>query len=250
MECFYPDIRYFVCKDCPSSWQLKPARIDFHDITFVWEGTATYFCDGMPLEVSGGEAVYLPVGSVRTASTAGMRCSAFNFLLPYAACAALPLPAKFSFHRLDSISEWLHQVKKEWYSDRQYRQEQSSALFLQILLQLLRHFSGPQENRYVRQIKEYIAANLTEPLTVKQIAGQCGLNPVYCGALFRREQGCTLLQYVQRKRIAQGANLLQYENCSVEEAARRSGFDNPFYFSKLFKQIKGVPPLTYKKHCR
>ena len=55
-----------------------------------------------------------------------------------------------------------------------------------------------------------------------------------------------LLEY----RIERACALLSATNCSVQEISNSVGFDDPFYFSRAFKEIKGVSPRQYANQAR
>jgi YesN/AraC family two-component response regulator len=74
------------------------------------------------------------------------------------------------------------------------------------------------------------------------MAGITGLNAVYFGALFRRETGMTLNRYLLKTRMKNAENILRSGNHTVEETARRCGYNDAWYFSKHFKKECGISP--------
>ena len=96
-------------------------------------------------------------------------------------------------------------------------------------------------------MKTYIESHLTQNITMEDLAWVSGLNVVYCGALFKQETGVTALRYWRILQIRKATQLLSEPDISVSEAAWQSGFDDLFYFSKLFKEIQGVSPKVYQR---
>ena len=92
LEDFNPHIFYYVSKRCDPSWSLMPpAPLPFNDLTFVLQGEAVYWLEGIPFTVHAGEAVFIPEGTVRAAKTQGMECMAFNFFSNIRKCFILIL---------------------------------------------------------------------------------------------------------------------------------------------------------------
>lgn len=77
--------------------------------------------------------------------------------------------------------------------------------------------------------------------SVRELAEDMGYSVNHFTRLFRQRTGTTPKQYLLTRRLAQARGLLA-EGLPVQQAARRCGFDDPLYFSRLFKQLFGVPP--------
>jgi YesN/AraC family two-component response regulator len=73
------------------------------------------------------------------------------------------------------------------------------------------------------------------------------LNPVYFGAYFKKKTGYTVNQYINNVRVNIAKKILLSGEYTVGEVANRCGFQDMFYFSKVFKQIEGVPPSHFVK---
>ena len=65
--------------------------------------------------------------------------------------------------------------------------------------------------------------------------------------LFKRETGVSPLQYQLLRRLRRGTELLRSTNLSVAEIAELCGFEDPFYFSRLFKRRCFLTPVEYRK---
>ena len=244
MDCVSPvEILYFVSKHCDINWKLPKAAIPFCDLTFLMEGTAVYWIDGKKLECKKGEAVFLPAGSIRMARTEGMECVAFNLKF----YGEIPsLPSKINWANNHRVKRLLQDAGSYWYSALNYRKLKCAVILQELLYELLMQETVESENSYVKKMKEFIFSNLDCKITVKEIAAEVGLHPAYCGAVFLKEEGQSLLSYCNRVKMEKAAEFLTYENCSVTEAAERVGFDDIAYFSKLFKAVKGDAPSQYR----
>jgi len=65
--------------------------------------------------------------------------------------------------------------------------------------------------------------------------------------LFSRDMGISPLQYSRQKRIQKACLLLHFSKQSIDEIARNTGFQDRYYFSRVFKQITNHSPAQYRK---
>jgi len=98
------------------------------------------------------------------------------------------------------------------------------------------------EKRRISIVKEYILDNYNKDIQVQELAALLNLNPVYFGSYFKKKTGYTVRQYINKVRIEAAKKLLFSGRYSVGEVAYKCGFKDMFYFSRVFKQIEGVPP--------
>ena len=75
-------------------------------------------------------------------------------------------------------------------------------------------------------------------------------NACYLSTLFRRECGCTLTEYVNRRRIDRALALLRDSDQRIQEIAEACGFSDVNYFICLFKRQTGVTPGQYRAQQR
>lgn len=64
---------------------------------------------------------------------------------------------------------------------------------------------------------------------------------------FKEQTGKAPLQYLTNKRIQLAKDLLLHPNINVSEVAFHCGFNDPYYFSRVFKNTTGKSPLAWKK---
>lgn len=104
-----------------------------------------------------------------------------------------------------------------------------------------------QKNLYVvNEIKEIIKQQYNKNLTVKVISEQIGLTPNYISQIFKKETGLTITKQITEVRIAASKELLKDSNFKVFEVAEMVGFDNPYYFSTVFKKVTGIHPSKFR----
>ena len=82
--------------------------------------------------------------------------------------------------------------------------------------------------------------------SVTYIASQLHLSPKYLSDLLKQETGKTALELIHLYLISQAKNMLVAGDRSISEIAYRLGFENPPYFSRLFKKEVGMSPKEFK----
>ena len=83
--------------------------------------------------------------------------------------------------------------------------------------------------------------------TVKAMADALHTSSRYLSDLLRQETGKTALELIHIFLVGEAKNLLQEPEKSISETAYLLGFENPPYFSRLFKKETGFTPVEYRK---
>ncbi|MCL5999742.1 MAG: AraC family transcriptional regulator [Chloroflexi bacterium] len=95
----------------------------------------------------------------------------------------------------------------------------------------------------------YIDSHLTEPLALVDIARAAYVTPQYLIKLFRQHLGTTPARYVWQLRVGRGVELLRETGLSIAEIANRTGFKNPFHFSRMVKHQYQLSPRQLRKQA-
>lgn len=92
----------------------------------------------------------------------------------------------------------------------------------------------------------YMEEHLNQPLQVATLAALANVSSSHFFALFKQRTGCPPMDYFTRLRMRQACRLLDTTTASVKEVAAAMGYDDPFYFSRVFKSLSAVAPLHYR----
>ncbi len=99
-------------------------------------------------------------------------------------------------------------------------------------------------NHQVDDILAYINQNLSQTITMEQLAARFYLSESYICRIFKEATGTTINKYITARRISIAKALLN-EGVSVSEAFERSGFNDYSNFFKAFTKAVGVSPKKY-----
>lgn len=249
-----PNIFLFVERICSPGWKIQKSRIGFHDLTFVVEGKAHYYVNGVKYSVEAGDLVYVPGGSIREAYTCKetpMHSYPFNFFWadPHNH-VQLPFGVVTKKAITKEILVYIREFNQVWMNKEPFYMIRARALFELILHLLLssnrRQTATPVDHR-IKKLTSFITDHYSDDISINELAQQFNLHPVYLGKLFKVNTGLTFKEYLNRIRINNAERLLSGSGLTVKEAAERCGFDDLSYFSKVFKELKGYPPSVVKK---
>jgi two-component system response regulator YesN len=100
----------------------------------------------------------------------------------------------------------------------------------------------------VEEVIAYIRLNYRRELTLKGLAEEFYLNPLYLGQLIKKETGESFNDFLARVRIENAIRLLENTNLKVYEISEKVGFKEIQYYYKTFKSITGTSPAAYRKN--
>jgi AraC-like DNA-binding protein/uncharacterized protein YuzE len=103
-----------------------------------------------------------------------------------------------------------------------------------------------QSNKYVEDCKKDIAMNIFKKISLSDIAKDIGIEESYLARLFKRSEGLTVGQYIQKEKIHVSKNLLKYSDRSISEISDYLCFNSQSYFGKRFKEVTGITPNEYR----
>ena len=107
-------------------------------------------------------------------------------------------------------------------------------------------FGGAGSGPRIEQSLAYMAQHLDQPLQVATLAAQANVSPSHFFALFKSRMGSTPMDYFTRLRMQRACRLLEATSLSVKEVAAVLGYNDQFYFSRVFKSVNGVAPSEYR----
>lgn len=97
---------------------------------------------------------------------------------------------------------------------------------------------------------QFISTHTNQPLSVKDVAEAAGKSVSLISKKFKKETGVNLSDFITRKKLDEGKNLLVYSDKSISEISVYLCFSSQPYFQNLFKKLYGVTPAQYRKEHR
>lgn len=95
---------------------------------------------------------------------------------------------------------------------------------------------------------EYMEKNISNPeLSNESIANAAGISEIYFRKLFKRQFGITPHAYIQQIRINKARAMLENGSADIESVYSACGYNNVYYFFKVFKEKTGYTPTEYRE---
>ena len=104
---------------------------------------------------------------------------------------------------------------------------------------------GSSSSQYVLSAIKFIQFNYSHDISVDDIAKAVGVSRSHLYRVFMANVGQSPIDYLTDYRISEACHLLKNTSLSIAEIAVSVGFFDQFYFSRVFKKVKGVPPSRY-----
>lgn len=108
----------------------------------------------------------------------------------------------------------------------------------------LRMSVGPADATLMERAVRHLDEHFAEPIFVEELARRFGCSAGYFHRQFKCHTGLTPTIYVTQLRIQQARRLLELTNMRVAEVAQAVGYDDPFYFSRVYRKLTGQAPST------
>ncbi len=89
-----------------------------------------------------------------------------------------------------------------------------------------------------------------EEFSLQEAADRVGLSVPYLSRMFRKEAGCTFVDYLTNLRMRKATLLLHDDAVKIYEVAEKVGYTSQQYFSLVFKKKFGVSPIDYRQSIR
>lgn len=129
--------------------------------------------------------------------------------------------------------------------------EQMRKVFRDVLVDTLKRRDEISGNKYTFLIETagaYIEKNyMSEDISLNSVAEHVNMNPSYFSTVFRKETGKTFVEYLTRVRLERAKELLLCSSLKISEIAYKVGYNDPQYFSYLFKKYNQCSPKEYRQ---
>ncbi len=120
--------------------------------------------------------------------------------------------------------------------------------FCEKICTLLTERKEKRSDKFVHMAKRYIHEHYTEKMTLSDIADHLKISPGYLSTSFSNYMNRTVSDYIAEVKIEHAKELIDSGEYLIYEIANQLGFENAYYFSKVFKKVTGMSPKNYE--CR
>jgi len=151
----------------------------------------------------------------------------------------------------DSILSLFNLIFDEVRTQRPLYQMKACAAILSLIAEVLtRERRSDQPNSYqqtVEKAKYLMESKIFNAINLSAISDELGISTSRLNEIFKTYTSMTPYQYYIHIKIHRAESFLEQEELSVKEVAYKMGFDDQYYFSRLFKNKTGISPSDWKK---
>ena len=140
-------------------------------------------------------------------------------------------------------------VYDEFTANRPLSSELISSYLQAIFLQVRQHFAEPSRDAstLVERCLGYIHEHYARDFDIDELARQVSVSPSYLFRLFKKKMHVTPMHYRNIVRIDKAKLLLADQALTVDDVAERVGYEDPKYFSRVFRDLASVSPSVYRR---
>lgn len=113
--------------------------------------------------------------------------------------------------------------------------------------ELVQSHSLKQYSIIIQKVIEHITSYYDQQINIENLAEQNDINVSHLSRKFKQETGYTITGFHQMLRINQAKFLLETENLPIEDISWMVGYDDPSYFTRVFKKETGMTPTQFRK---
>ena len=267
---FDPRILYTMRRSFAGRSNTDSHSHDHVSIIYILDGSASYEIGGKVYPVEAGSLFICNPGVTHHRIIGErQRLTEFQTAFTNLALRGLPPgyliamedePAVTLLHHSQSFHNCCEEIALE-----QKRNDPASALMIKCLVMKLivlllkeRHIHADGHARHDFSLEKYEKTNIVDaivtfmnenymqPISLARISENAYLSPVYISRVFKELMGEAPINYLIRVRLAKACEMMQQSpDISIRQVAAAVGYDDAYYFSKLFKKHYGVSPREY-----
>jgi len=120
--------------------------------------------------------------------------------------------------------------------------------FVEHMVSLVERLKDVEYYNDIYRATEYIRTHYMEHITLEGVAKVVAFSPSYFSRLFKKKMGCNFSAYLNQVHIDASKTALLSTNATASEIAKRVGYEDASYFTRVFKRLVGVSPGYYRSH--
>lgn len=105
-------------------------------------------------------------------------------------------------------------------------------------------------NPLADKARRYVVDHIESCISLQEAADYVGVSAGYLSTIFKREYNQSFVDFVNSTKIEYACRMLEDNELMVMEIAYRLGFENAYYFSKVFRKYMGMSPTDYQRRAR
>lgn len=238
---------YMGLKD-PNPIKTRPSDMYFGAIRII-EGSCNLVADGTTYHLVKDDLLFVKYFRGFRFVSNFESCKYFFYWF-YLNDVTLPYYQIFNMPFFDEEKDYSYKII-DLLQQQNYNSSNIADAYMQILiftwLKLINASEKGKTSQLFEDIKNYVNANISVKLTVREIAAHFYFSTKYINVIFIKSLGISPKKYITKMVMDKAIFFLNKTDFSISQIAYELGFDNVASFSSAFKKYFGKSPLTYKK---
>ena len=239
--------------------KLIPHWHEHIEMLYMTDGECEFICNGKPLLVKEGDLVV--VNSTEVHSFTAKRMTEYYSILLYPQFFAdiRPIDKLICNHvRGDgTVRRFFTDLHLEYANGEVGSDMAIKGILYTLLTYLYRNYpyggEGEKSGLMTAEVLDrlgrvitYISEHYAEKITTAALAEMCYISEAHFCRFFKNAVGKTVMKYINEYRVEKATVLLANTGGSVAEIAAEVGFEDPNYFSRVFRSVMGISPAEYR----
>ncbi len=257
------DLNIYHCgeEDCSPGHSYGPALRDHYLIHFIIEGRGHYSVNNKTYQLNKGQGFLIcpEIVTFYQASNkdpwkyswVGFNGSKAKSYLEYANLSILnPIFTYNSDKQLAKVMEKMVSINKITKGN----ELKLLSLLYQFLSLLVEEANIDELNSnnemkltYIKEAITFIEKNYSRKITIQELADYIGLDRSYLYSVFQDALEQSPQEYLINFRLNKACELMNNKKLNIGDISRSIGYNDPLYFSKVFKKVKGLTPTAFRK---
>ncbi len=229
-----------------------------HSDSFVLvsSGSADYSFDGKVYTAKAGDLIFLADHSCYSIN---INCNNYtytyiDFYFDVEKSATLSNMI-YKAERLSELENVFEKIYKLWkigdYADKLYCKALLYTIYSKVAKSDLIQYVSSKRRKEIEQAAKYMSEHLSDAeISVTQLGKLCNVSEVHFRRLFNCIYHTSPTKFLTALRIKKAKELLTTDNYSIAQISEMCGFQNHYYFSKVFKSLTSLTPTEYRNRYR
>lgn len=255
LENIYPVVKYVICRHTYENWKIDTRSIQDHELVFVIAGKGIITINDKDYPVKENDVIYFYPGLEHSLKT-----DPGDFMIFYGThfdlnnnMDKLPLPNISHIPAMMQMKRLLSMLD-EVYTKKPYMHQWKQNILLQDILYEI--FSVSRSNilpinvQRINQVIHYIHENPYKKFSLSELTQIAGIKKTYFIRMFKEITKQTPMKYTMNLKLEHSKNMLINTSLPIKEIAVRCGFDDEFYYSRMFRSSFGISPKTFRTEIK
>ncbi|WP_134699229.1 AraC family transcriptional regulator [Ammoniphilus sp. YIM 78166] len=253
-------------KKCDATWYQSPREHPFHSLWLVVKGRGEFTIDGVHYPVEQGKLFFFTPGMVCERVSNPENPLEYYFLrfsfaeahqdkedwqLLSSKSLQFPLRGMYSLQNPLPIIKVVEQLDYYWKRRGSIIQMKRKIFFQELLLLIMQDLRVQKmegdTNMMLDRTIDYMVNHYQEAVALENLANIAGLSLSHYSRQFKKYMGYTPMEYLTHLRVDRAKELLILSDYRLKAVAESVGYQDEFYFSRVFKKIEGVSPTEFVK---